>query len=177
MDRTFNKIVLSKAEPGVEDLWMRINIEKTEDGKFIHGHSLWWFTTQGWKKLFDFDTRYDVSTEYSYSASESPYESESQYNPEVGMVTVNNTYNLYDASRDLGNNANFVTEKGLKYHVDDLQNQINDLVKRVTKAEQDISNEINTRAGQIGEIRESISEITGMLDSLSNRLNNLESNV
>lgn len=177
MDRTFNKIVLSKTEPNVEDLWMRINIEKTDKGKFIHGHSLWWFTTQGWKKLFDFDTRYDVKTEYSYTASESPYDSKSEYNPKVGMVTVDNTYNLYDASRTIGDNANLVTEKGLKYHVDNLQRQIDALDRRVSKLESDLSTEIQTRELQVQTINSSLESLTDLVGELSSRLRTLEENV
>lgn len=198
MEKTFNKIVLSSSEPNVEDLWMRINIERLPEGKAIHGHSLWWFTPQGWKKLFDFDTRYDVSTDYSYSASDSPYDSKSEYNPKVGIVSVGNIYYLYDASRKLGNNANFVTEKGLKYHVDDLQKQINVLDTRLTAAEsnirelrKDLNEEINTRTEEfsnletrLGTAEQAINTTTSLLDTINSslrildeRISNLEANV
>lgn len=182
MEKTFNKIVLSKTEPNVEDLWMRINIEKLPSGKAIHGHSLWWFTSQGWKKLFDFDTRYSVSTDYSFEASETPYDSESVYDPKVGVVSVSNTYNLYDAARKIGDNANLVTEKGLKHHVDDLQSQINDLKKRMTKAESDIdtltknlNEEVSERNDADIEINRTLGTITDTLAGMSNSIRNLES--
>lgn len=177
MEKTFNKIVLSKAEPSVEDLWMRINIEKLPNGKAIHGHSLWWFSPQGWKKLFDFDTRYDVATNYSYTASKMPYESTSVYDPKVGIVSVSNTYNLYDASREIGNNANLVTETGLKVHVDKLQGQINSLNTRMETAEaniselrRDLNTETSTRSREDSELLSRISTLESRISSLESQI-------
>lgn len=164
MEKTFNKIVLSHTEPNIEDLWMRINIEKLPDGKAIHGHSLWWFTPQGWKKLFDFDTRYSVDTDYSYDISQIPFDSASAYDPKVGVVSVDNTYYLYDGSRTLSSSSNFVLEKGLKKHVDNLQSQINTLKERVDEAEESI---INLRRGLTTETSERKTEDTVISDRLS----------
>ena len=163
MEKTFNKIVLSHTEPNVEDLWMRINIEKTPNGEAIHGHSLWWFTDKGWKKLFDFDTRYSVTTDYDFSKSNKPYDSKSEYNPEIGIVSVSETYYLYDATRALENSANLVTEKGLKYHVDVLTEKI--------------ETEVEERKRDIARINGEIGTIERNLSSLEGRISNLESNV
>lgn len=182
MEKTFNKIVLSKTEPNVEDLWMRINIERLPEGskygkKFKHGHSLWWFSPFGWKKLFDFDTRYNVSTDYMYNGTpELPLQTETDYNPEIGIVKVVNTYYVYDgATRDLKNTRNLVNETGLKKHVDDLQSQIDALKRRIEQAEERIStlekglnNEITNRASDF-------SNLSSKLGSLESRISSLES--
>lgn len=135
MENKFNSIALSKTEPDTGSLWMR---QVSDKGKDL-GFSLWWFTSEGWKKLFDFDTRYNVSTSYNYTASDKPYESKEVYNPENGIVKVDNAYNLYDASRDIGNNANLVTETGLKYHVDYLQSQIDTIQQSISSIDAKIS--------------------------------------
>lgn len=189
MEKTFNKIVLSQAEPQVSDLWMRINIEKTPDGKAIHGHSLWWFTSQGWKKLFDFDTRYNTTTDFKYATSDKPFESESVYDSKTGVVSISNAYHLYDGSRELTNGANIVLESGLKKHVDNLQLQINKVNDRVTTLTNTVNQEIQDRisgdnnlSGRINNLQDAVDKsldtlitIGGNINSINERLTNLES--
>lgn len=170
MEKTFNKIVLSQVEPNIEDLWMRINIEKLPDGKAIHGHSLWWFTSRGWKKLFDFDTRYSVSTNYSYSPSQDVLDSTQEYDPRNGIVSVNNVYNLYNATREIGDNANLVTERGLKYHVDDLQKKIDDLRKDLNSEISNRKSEDNKLSGRISSLSETVQNNTSRISALESAL-------
>lgn len=178
MEKYFNKIVLSQTEPQPSDLWMRITSDK---GKEL-GHSLWWFTAQGWKKLFDFDTRYSVTTNYNYKASSQAYESKSIYDPESGVVTVTNAYSLYDGTRDLGNNANLVLEKGLKTHVDILQKNIDkvatDLATETSNrksGDSALSSRIDSLSNSIGSITETMTGMSNTIQNIQGRLNALES--
>lgn len=140
----FNRIVLSKVEPeNTKDLWMRNNIPYTlKDGKkgMPHSKSLWWFSPSGWKKLFDFDTRYETKWLFESTAqAETPLEATEVHDPVIGITEVTNTVHIYDATRTLGNNKNLVNETGLKHHVDDLQGQINSLKSQVTTLQSKVS--------------------------------------
>lgn len=175
MEKTFNKIVLSQIEPGTSDLWMRINKEKTPEGEVVLGHSLWWFTSQGWKKLFDFDTRYSVSANYSNKGTDTLLDSTSEYNAENGIVSVDNVYNVYDATRDIGDFSNIVLEKGLKVHVENLQAQIYALgsaldseINDRKRGDTDLNNKINN-------ISKALGEISSVLQILESRIARLES--
>lgn len=173
MEKTFNKIVLSKTEPSVEDLWMRLTPNETNG----IGHSLWWFTSQGWKKLFDFDTRYSINTDFSYEASKKPFDSDSTYSPETGIVDMTNTYSLYDGSRELGDNANLVTEGGLKVHVDAINKEINSIKQRLTKVETNLNNEISDRENADGGLSERIDAISTRLSTITETLTSISSNI
>lgn len=173
MENKFNSIVLSTTEPDTGSLWMR----QVEDKGQKLGHSLWWFTSEGWKKLFDFDTRYNMSTEYKYSESESPYESKSEYDPESGVVKSNITYYLYDASRDISDSLNIVTEKGLKVHIDSIKEEITSLKNRVSATEvkyNELSGRVDNISNSLNGTLELLQEMNGTLSSIDNRLTALE---
>lgn len=56
--RILNRIVLSDVEPeNINDLWVR---ENTEEGQNSKSRSLWWYATNGWEKLLDFDSLEEI---------------------------------------------------------------------------------------------------------------------
>ena len=177
MKTIFDKIVLSETEPQTSELWMRDAIEfvKNEDGsttKKSLGKSIWWFTPHGWKKLFDFDTRYAFTYDYIYNGSDTPLTLDSVYEPEHGISEVSNTMYLYDASRTIGNNSNLVIEKGLKYHVDDLLKKINALDKRLTKAEEDLK----TVREDVNTVKEGLTGLTEVVEAIESQTEILNEN-
>lgn len=164
---TFNRIVLSRTEPeNTNDLWMRDNIVPLSNGKneLPHSKSLWWYCPEGWKKLFDFDTRYNTEWIFEYeSQADDPLETTEKYDPMTGVTKVTNTLHIYDATRDLENNWNLVNEIGLKWHVDDFQKKIDDLQVQVTTLK-DLNASLN----------QSVSELQTKYDSLASRIEALE---
>ena len=178
----FDKIVMSQVEPSPNDLWMRDAVEniKNEDGSTTRKHlgkSLWWFTPQGWKKLFDFDTRYSFKYDYSYGVSDLPINSESSYNPEHGITAVDNTFYLYDGSRALKNSGNLVTEKGMKKHVDNLQGQIDSIKNELEFTNQRIDtleSRLGAMSDDIATLIDGITQQQEMLSNIQSRLAELE---
>lgn len=164
---TFNRIVLSRTEPeNIHDLWMRDNIVPLSNGKneLPHSKSLWWYCPEGWKKLFDFDTRYETGWIFEYeSQADDPLEVTEVYDPVIGITKVTNTLHIYDATRDLENNWNLVNEIGLKWHVDDLQRKIDNL-----------QSQVNTLKEQNATLNQSVSTLQSNYSSLASRVAALE---
>lgn len=170
--KIFNKVVLSETEPeNISDFWLRDNVDPK---KMTHSKSLWWFTPEGWKKLFDFDTRYNVSWNFDYETqSDFPMEVSESYDVTTGIDTVNNTVYIYDATRDIENNENLVNEIGLKWHVDDLQKKIDALAARVSQNEKDIAS-LKSRASSLEDSVKTLVELTA---TINQSINNLDSRV
>lgn len=169
--KRFEAIILSEVEPGHSCLWLRPPRENKG------AMSLWWFSPQGWKKLFDLDTRYTTNVDFSVTPAESFMDSESTYDNFSGIVTTDTTYNVYDGSREIGDNGNLVVEKGLKYHVDNLQEQIDDmndklddLSERVESNKQDIKD----LQGTIETLQDGISTVIDSIENLDTRVSALE---
>lgn len=166
--RRFEALVMSETEPVQHGtLWLRkkhntIGPKPNEVPPV--GMSIWWFGERGWQPMYDLDTRYDLIDNFSYGVSSTPTNIEVVQQPEVGVVTIEKTYSLYDGSRAIGNNTNFVNETGLKKHVDELQAQIDALKTRVTTLE----TKVESLESQVSINRSSIS-------TLNNRVNSLES--
>lgn len=185
----FDKIVMSQVEPSPNDLWMRDAVEniKNEDGSITHKHlgkSLWWFTPQGWKKLFDFDTRYSFEYEYDYDVSDIPFDVISSYDEKIGIHSSEGTFFLYDGSRSLESSSNLVTEGGLKKHVDEIKTEINKMQKSLSKIEGRVSdNEIKldtleTKIDNIEDKIESIeSDFSELVSSFDEKLEYLEQKI
>lgn len=175
--KTFDKIVLSETEPMTSALWIRDaepQVKKSPENVTLSnaGKSIWWFTPWGWKKLFDFDTRYSFNYEFNYEGSETPFDGESEYNEKIGIVDNNYTYSLYDGSRDIADNANLVTEKGLKKHIDEINEEFEDLKERVTTNENSIET-INETIEKLGTNLETLTEI---VSTMGNKIETLENN-
>lgn len=164
---TFSRIVLSGTEPtNTNDLWMRDTAVSPSSNKneMSHNKSLWWYCPEGWKKLFDFDTRYD--TEWMFeceSQADKPLDVVEKYDPLIGITKVTNTLHIYDATRSLENNWNLVNEIGLKWHVDDLQKKINNL-----------QSQVNTLKEQNTSLSQSLSTLQSNYNSLALRVTALE---
>lgn len=178
MKTIFDKIVMSDTEPQTSELWLRDAVEviKNEDGSTTKknlGKSVWWFTPQGWKKLFDFDTRYAFTYDYIYTGSTDPLVVESTYEAEHGISAIDNTMYLYDASRTIGNNSNIVIEKGLKYHVDDLQKRINALDERLTTAEEKLE-EVKE---DVVNVKDGLSGITEIIEAMHQQVELQQSSI
>lgn len=190
--KRFEAIVLSETEPIHTSLWLRPDKDK-------HGMTIWWYSPQGWKQLFDADTRYNIKSEFDFSPAEYALVTKGTADHKNGITEVNNTYYIYDASREIGDNDNLVNEKGLKYHIDDIQDKIEaiderieELVTRVDTNEENINNlqeSVATLQDNIGTVQESIedikssvstieegmSTITDLIGNLDTRISALES--
>lgn len=146
--RRFESIVMSETEPVTPGtLWMRLkknSIKGNNDEKLpVAGMSIWWFGEKGWQPLVDLDTRYTVTNINNYEPATKPLDSEVTNKPEIGMVDTVVTYNIYNGSRGLGSNSNFVNETGLKKHVDILKSEIDSLTNRVTVLEKTVNRHEN----------------------------------
>lgn len=154
---TFNKIVLKETEPeNLNDLWFRVDNNNIPQ-------SVWWYTTQGWKKFFDANTRYYTEWKFNNEASNTPITFTSNADDKNGVTEVVNNVYTYDASRELSDNANIVTEEGLKYHIDSIQAKLDALTNRVAQSEKDIK-----------ALKESLSTMTELLSDLNSRVSALE---
>ena len=167
--RRFEALVMSPTEPVTDStLWLKGKRSTIKDLKPNElppmGISIWYFGERGWQPLIDFDTRYNLNDLYDYAAATEPISTLVTPHHEVGIVDVDRTYSLYDASRELGNNANIVNETGLKHHVDFLQSQIDSLLARV-----------NTLEGQLATLQGRVNQNTNSISSLNSRVSALES--
>lgn len=165
--RRFEALVMSQTEPTTEGtLWLRkkhntIGPKPNEVPPV--GISIWYFGEQGWEPMYDLDTRYELSDSFDFVAAETkPIDVEVTPNPEVGLVSIEKTYSMYDGTRALGSNLNFVNETGLKKHVDDLQSQINALKERVSTLE----SQMTTLQGRVNQNTSSISSLNSRVSAL-----------
>lgn len=167
--RRFEALVMSQTEPvHPGTLWLRKkhnDIGPKPNEVPPVGMSIWWFGERGWEPLYDLDTRYNLNTSYTYEESDTPILTTVTPYPNVGVVSINNEFAIYDGSRDLASTSCFVNEEGLKKHVDDLQEQINTLEGRVSTLE-----------GEVASLRTTVNSHTQQIASLTNRIISLESN-
>lgn len=165
--RRFEALVMSPTEPVTDGtLWLKGRKSTIKDQKPNElppiGMSIWYFSEEGWKPLIDFDTRYNLNDLYDYAATSEPINTVVTPHHEVGIVDVDRTYSFYDASRELGDNANIVNEAGLKHHVDFLQGQVDSLSARVTALEEQLA----TLQGRVNQNTNSISTLNSRVSAL-----------
>lgn len=166
--RRFEALVMSETEPVTEGtLWLRrkhntIGPKPNEVPPV--GMSIWWFGEQGWQPMYDLDTRYNLNDEFTFTpAGAEPISIKVTPSPEVGLVAINRKYFMYNGSRNLANNTNFVSEAGLKKHVDDLQSQIDALRGRVATLE-----------GEVASLQSQVNSHSSSISSLNSRVGSLE---
>lgn len=165
--RRFESLVMSTTEPVTDGtLWLKKKKSTIKDQKpnelIPMGTSIWYFGEIGWQPLIDFDTRYNLNDFYKYTSTTKPIEMRVTPHHEIGIVDIDRTYFMYDGSRNIGNNGNIVNERGLKKHVDDLQNQINTLKEKVSELEEQVA----SHTTQIENNRSSISNLTNRVSEL-----------
>lgn len=164
--RKFNTVVMSVKEPEFESaLWFKQKPDSVEGS--TSGFSLWYFSEDGWKPLYDLDTRYNLSNVFSSKGvTGDPVNMEVSARPEVGLVDMKNNYSIYDGSRQIADNGNFVNEKGLKKHVDSLQGQIDVIVDTLKTME----NSMLKLADSLESMSRSIDSIQAELSSIKQQL-------
>lgn len=172
--RRFESLVMSVNEPMTDGtLWIRQKKNTIKDTATNTippaGMSIWWYGERGWMPLVDLDTRYNLHDAYAKEGVEDPIDITVVSKPEVGIVDITMTYSIYDATRELANNANLVNETGLKYHVDDLQSQIDALAERVTSLEErmtEIENRVSVLEPKVSKLQTDVSTLESRTDTL-----------
>lgn len=174
--RRFESIIMSKTEPVPDGtLWLKekestINNKDQEDNKPL-GFDIWWFGPSGWQPLLDLDTRYKYTNQtLTDGVGEVPVVTEQTEFSNIGIVRVDNTYSIYDGSRALANNTNFVNETGLKKHVDNLQSQINTLSTKISALE----SKVTSLENNINNVISLLNTVNDTIDTLDSRISNLE---
>lgn len=184
--KRFEAVILSKQEPEESSLWLRPSTEPIRDPdtgevtKFHNGFNLWWFSPQGWRQIFDFNTRYVFKEAYEYTDAESSVTHTGTYNPEHGIDTTVFTYHLYDGTGTLSATPNLVTAKGLKKHVDELQEQIDQLKARCTALEERctrLESRMSTAESEIDALQSLTVTHTSEITSLESKDTSLESSI
>lgn len=185
--RKFESIIMSNTEPlETRTLWIK---EKTggvspSGNNVSKGNSIWYFGNQGWKPLFDFDTRYIFKDKISYEPSTEITSSEQTPDNENGIVNIEKTFSMYNGDRELGNNENFVNETGLKVHVDSLQSQIDSAMTLIAGLRKDLTEHIADFDTHVSEYENHVkayetfkASIESKVEELSSKLNTLDASV
>lgn len=164
--RRFDSIVMQETEPVEEGaLWLRQEHNNINNEEVVTpvGMNFWWFSEYGWRPLsevYKYKTlfKYDATTSNPITIEESPIK-------ELGIISVEKYYSMYDGTRNIGDNTNFVNEKALKKHVTQLQTQIDALKQRLDTLEPIVNNHTTTLSGH-----------TTSISNLNSRVSVLENN-
>lgn len=182
--RRFDNIVLSENEPMKRgSLWLKrkrqtpYNNDSKE--KMKYSLSVWYYGNYGWESIIDFDTRYNINTVYDYDAGQSAVSITERGDIDKGTVTYTANIALYDGTRAIGGNTNLVVEKGLKKHVDSLQNQIDTINVKIAGIENKIASIEDSIVGitsAVGQLNSSVTSLSSSINSLNSRVSALENN-
>lgn len=165
--RKFNSLVISETEPLTEDtIWLRDkkNILQPDDNVIPYkGLNLWYFGENGWESMYDSNTEYKLNLYFNYNpAYTNPVTNLVNTSSDKSNVTITSTYFIYTGSRELSNTINLVTEKALKKHIEELQEEIDTLGRTLNT----LNNRISTLEGQNNSYSTTIANLEQRISAL-----------